>query len=206
MTGMSELRPILCVFWKSRWRCYPIEYPRSISAWMEPGIRWMSLSIVFIPPCVPFPCRSLAGLALSSRLHSMNRRGTALLGQLKRSGTEIVYVPSNVAKMPRKVRVRYVAYRHKVLGFGIDGDEVRYGLMGTGSAYRLRMLATNYPSPDEGAKEDDVVEFCARLACNIWLRHPTVGVVAVSMPTVRSGPTFPEGYCLPTGVGSWRVA
>ena len=56
--------------------------------------------------------------------------------------------------MPREGRVRFVPYRHPVSGLGVNTDEVRHGLMGTGSAYRLRMLATNYPSPDEGVGED----------------------------------------------------
>ena len=72
------------------------------------------------------------------------------LGHDLGDGAEIVYVPNSVAGMPREESVRFVAYRRQVSGLGIDADEVGYGLMGTGSAYRLRMLATNYPSPDEG--------------------------------------------------------
>lgn len=76
------------------------------------------------------------------------------LGDEHGSGAEIVHVPESVAGMPHDERVRYVAYRREVSGFGMDADEVRYGQMGTGSAYRLRMLATNYPSPDEQCEED----------------------------------------------------
>ena len=77
------------------------------------------------------------------------------LGHEHVSGAEIVSVPASVAGMPREERVRFVAYRHQVSGLGLDTDEVRHGLMGTGSAYRLRMLATNYPSPGEGGRKDD---------------------------------------------------
>ena len=77
------------------------------------------------------------------------------LGHEHGSGAEIAYVPESVAGMPREERVRFVAYRYQVSGLGIDADEVRHGLMGTGSAYRLRMLATNYRSPNEGGRKDD---------------------------------------------------
>ena len=104
------------------------------------------------------------GFVVSAPLNASARdsiTGTAeeawsALGPEHRSGAEIVYVPESVAGMPREERVRFVAYRHPVSGLGIDTDEVRHGLMGTGSTYRLRMLATNYPSPDEGGSKDDV--------------------------------------------------
>ncbi len=76
------------------------------------------------------------------------------LGDDHGSGAEIVHVPASVAGMPYDERVRFVACRHEVSGFGINDDEVRYGRMGTGSADHLRMLATNHPSPEERSAED----------------------------------------------------
>ena len=73
-------------------------------------------------------------------------------------GAEINHVPTNVAKMKTDERVRYVAYRRRVAGFGVGENEVPVHQMGCGSAYRLRLLVTNHPAPGEQYPADDGLE------------------------------------------------
>lgn len=61
-------------------------------------------------------------------------------------GAEINHVTENVAKMKADERLRYVAYRRRVSS------------LGCGLAYRLRMLVTNHPAPDEQCASDADLE------------------------------------------------
>jgi len=64
-------------------------------------------------------------------------------------GAEICHVPSMVAGMPKEHRVRYVAFRHGIGELGVGTDELGGGHWDGVGPCRLRLLATNHPSPDE---------------------------------------------------------
>ncbi len=64
-------------------------------------------------------------------------------------GAEICHVPSMVAKMPQDHLVRYVAFRCGIGGLGVGTDELGGGYWDDVGPCRLRLLATNHPSPDE---------------------------------------------------------
>ena len=70
------------------------------------------------------------------------------------SGAEIVHVPNKVATRPSGERVRYLAFRQRVNGLGINPGEVKYGHWEGVCATRLRMLVTNYPALGEKCTPD----------------------------------------------------
>ena len=69
-------------------------------------------------------------------------------------GAEICHVPAMVAGMPKGHRVRYVAFRHGIGELGVGTDELGGGHWDGVGPCRLRLLATNHPSPDEDDTDD----------------------------------------------------
>ena len=59
-----------------------------------------------------------------------------------------------VAGMPKGHRVRYVAFRHGIGELGVGTDELGGGHWDGVGPCRLRLLATNHPSPDEDDTDD----------------------------------------------------
>ena len=64
-------------------------------------------------------------------------------------GAEICHVPTKVAAIPADQRVRYVAFRRGINGFGINHNELTGGHWDGVGSCRLRLLVTNHPSPEE---------------------------------------------------------